>query len=304
MSAGALATWRSILAWCGVPFAVLALIGLCASSTWLGALALHLGEPSLLPMLLLVAIAPGWRLRSLLLTGAVAVLAPWLLALAEVPCAPAPSAASFTVASLNCYDFNRDRPALRAGVAALTVDIAALQEVTNADEAPIAERFPNRVWPHGDDLFRTALVSRFPIRSSRIHSLEGYACIEAVVATPAGDVRVFAGHLHSPLLPWQRESQRRQFRQLAGLVAGAPGPVLVLADCNATPADPLWRSFCRDARLQRPPWLWPGSWPSWLGPLGLPIDHVLGRGVALGRLHPVPLPGSDHRGVMAAVQLP
>lgn len=193
---------RGALAAGGLPFVVLALTGWSFSSTWLGSQALHLAIPALLPLLFLAGIAPDWRLRTVLLLGALAIVLPWLLARWQVPCAPAPTAVSFTVASLNCFVHNQRRPELLAALEALEVDFAALQEVVDADEAMIAGRFPHRAWPH----------------------------------------------------------------------AG-------------------------------PPWSWPATWPAWLGPFGLAIDHVLVRDVALGRMRSVNLPGSDHRGVIAAAQV-
>ncbi len=301
-------TWtgvRCIAALCGLPFASLALVGLCAGSTLPGSLARHLAIPALVPVLVLAAIAPGWWLRTVLLASAVAITIPWLIALRQVPCAPAPvpTAAAFAVASFNCYDLNPNRAAMVMAVADVEADIIALQEVSNSDEQHLIERFPYRAWPHGDGLYQTALVSRYPILTWHLHAFHGYACVEALIATPTGAVRVLAAHVQSPRSGASRANQLSQLQQIAALAASTSGALILLADCNATPADPVWRQLCHGAGLQRPPWGWPATWPAWLGPFGLAIDHVLVRGVALGPLRTLEIPGSDHRGIIAVVQL-
>jgi endonuclease/exonuclease/phosphatase (EEP) superfamily protein YafD len=45
----------------------------------------------------------------------------------------------------------------------------------------------------------------------------------------------------------------------------------------------------------------PATWPTWVGPLGIAIDHILARDLALGPVTAHALPGSDHRWVVATV---
>jgi endonuclease/exonuclease/phosphatase (EEP) superfamily protein YafD len=44
-------------------------------------------------------------------------------------------------------------------------------------------------------------------------------------------------------------------------------------------------------------------YPAWLGGLGVPIDHVLGRGVRIAELHALRPIGSDHRPLAATIIL-
>ena len=83
------------------------------------------------------------------------------------------------------------------------------------------------------------------------------------------------------------------------LAQGAP--VVMMGDFNTTPWSPVFRKLLGqnewgDSRAgfgNQP------TWPSWLGGLGIPIDHALvASGVRVLNRSTFAIPGSDHRGLL------
>lgn len=181
-------------------------------------------------------------------------------------------------------------------------DVVCLQEVVQgwalngfADQAAeIAERLNRYVWFHGafdadasavgDDgrianrrrTFGNAVLSRWPIREARGHLLPKTALaaqfdlqrgvVEAVIAAPAGAVRVYSLHL-SHLTPRQRLPQIAMLLDLVhgaisrggawdnnaseSFVFGEPAPpvppsAVVMGDFNVTHTDPEYPVICGD----------------------------------------------------------
>lgn len=123
-------------------------------------------------------------------------------------------------------------------------------------------------------------------------------------------VEILNVHMPNPIMwpPWR--SVRARGRLLDSLLRymASPGRRLVAGDFNASPAWPVYRQMARrleDAALmvarakgQRPERTWgptPGS------PRLLRIDHVFVEGITPVDARVVPLPGSDHSGVLVDI---
>jgi len=286
-----------------LPPAVVAGCAPFAALGWFADLCLHL---SLLAALTLV---PGviilrrdpWR-GGLLGVAVLAGCWPWLLA-AYAPRAPL-TKDGWSLVSANLYDFNPRRDDALAFVRDLDADLIAVQEVWPADEAVLSTRWPHAVWHRDRGLFASALLSRHPIRFAHIHPLEEYALVEALIDLPSGPLRVFVVHLASPKRPERAAMRARQLIRLAELVNTSREPVVVAGDFNLSVAAPAWREFCQRTGLLRPAGSTPSTWPDWLGPLGIDLDHIVGRGVTLAPLTSFSIPGSDHRAVRTWVAFP
>ncbi len=124
-------------------------------------------------------------------------------------------------------------------------------------------------------------------------------------------VEIVSVHLANPTdwPQWRMVGlRRRQADALRSLTEGTP-KVVVAGDCNATPAWPLYRRIRRflddgvatRARTtgERPRATW-GPIPD--GPRLLRIDHVFVRGIIVTEVRRVDIPGSDHAGVLVALQ--
>ncbi len=275
--------------------------------TWYGELCVHWtvhGAVALLPAMVVFRRDARWgRLLFILL---VLALLPWLQSSwsprAELIGTPIAQA---TIATANVQFYNGDRTATQATLAALDVDLLALQEVTTSDEAALRShpRWPSQVWSGRADVTRIALLSSRRIVTHSMHTFDGVTVIEALVDLGESPLRVFVVHTTSPSDP---DLTARRNRQLALLARELdlerhPEPVLVLGDFNITSAALMWRTFIGYTGLRRAPGRSPASWPSVLGSFGITIDHVLVRGAALGEVTAFSIPGSDHRGVMGSV---
>lgn len=227
---------------------------------------------------------------------------PWVLA-AYAARTPLANHDSLKIATGNLFDFNEQRSTMLDTLLHLNVDLLAVQEVLREDEAALTASWQYTVWNHDRELLGSALLSRHPIMWSHIHDLESFALIEALVRTPGGFLRVFVVHLASPKRPTRAAIQDRQLIRLAHLVQASAEPVVIVGDFNLSSGAPQWRQFTTTARIQRPPGISPGTWPTWLGPLGIDIDHIAGRGVGFSSLKVWTIPGSDHRGLITQVSL-
>jgi endonuclease/exonuclease/phosphatase family metal-dependent hydrolase len=97
------------------------------------------------------------------------------------------------------------------------------------------------------------------------------------VAFPDGPLRLAAVHLASPTSPAYLAARNRQLQELARLLAGGNRPRVVLGDMNITPFSPYFDGFLRhtgmvDARRRQG---LHGTWPRWMPPLQIAIDHCL-----------------------------
>lgn len=294
--------WLALLP--ALPAAAVCLAGLAAPWWWYGELACHW---SLHTALLLVPALAAWRHRSWVCGALLAVLLAGLwpsLRHAWEPRLPAPaaSAAVLRVASGNIYGKSVRHAEAIASFAACGADLVALVEIYPS-ERWLCSTWPHQAWapnPRNGDAI--ALLSRHPLAEVRIHERGPVPFLEALVRHPAGDLRVLACH---PTAPHHRrlEGWRDQgWQAIAAVAMEMPGPLLVMGDLNGSPCTPSW-AVLTTAGLQPVAGRLPATWPSMLGPWGIPIDHVLGRGVLVRSDGAVDIPGSDHRGVLASVAI-
>lgn len=160
-----------------------------------------------------------------------------------------------------------------------------------------------------DDNFGMALCGRGEIDGAIRVLATGRPAIAATVHLAAASLHVVVGHPIPPIAPGLMAEQAVELAQLAGLARAAPAgvPTVMVGDFNATPwsrpfVGLLAATGLRDSRAG---FGVGASFPSPLGMLGIPIDHVLvspGVGVAGRRIGPAV--GSDHRPVIIALEVP
>lgn len=232
-----------------------------------------------------------------LLLVAAAALWPHIRA-AHADAAAEPSPDAHTAVSANLYFLHEDHRESLARLAALDPDLMALIETQAGDRELLRgdPRWPHQAWQTPRRFGGIGLLSRWPMQAQPI-SIDEVTGYDARIATPSGPLRVIALHTWSPRDSRRMAANLRQLTELAGLAATEPGPLLVMGDLNASPASP-GMSLLRAAGLEHPAGGEVRSWPSWLGPAGIAIDHVLSRRLALGGAEPIDLPGSDHHAIM------
>jgi endonuclease/exonuclease/phosphatase (EEP) superfamily protein YafD len=221
------------------------------------------------------------------------------------------------VMSANLHDGSADAdPLVRS--ARERADVVALQELTPDEAGRLADAgidatFPYRLLDPREDAGGTGMWSRFPISTSK--NVDGYtfAFLTAQIRVPnAGrDATVAVAHMAGP---WPRpiDNWRRDLDRLPatlselGRQAGA-GPVIVAADLNSTTDMRPFRALLVDGYGDAAEQAGAGIRPTFPADSRVPpfaaIDHVLTRHCAATSLDTLPIPGSDHRGLVTTISI-
>lgn len=122
-----------------------------------------------------------------------------------------------------------------------------------------------------------------------------------ILRLPFEGVQIVTAHPPSPGTPHYAYDRNRQLPRTADGLDQAQ-PFIVMGDLNTTPWGKIYASVpgtrAGDPRFE-------GSFPSFAGPLGLPIDNIkFGGGMVLTDYRVGPDIGSDHRPLFATFALP
>lgn len=254
----------------------------------------------------LLALAAGRRLAATAALGIAVVnlwiawpyLAPWFAT--RTPLASgAPS-----VVSLNLHYRNTEYERVASYLQAVTPDLLVLAELTpdwSRALQPVLAGYPHALAASRRSPWGLGVYSRYPLREAFGTDLgvRGSFNVIATVDWLAGPVRLVAVHLASPTRPRFAQARNRQLEQLARILAASDPalPRLLVGDLNITPFSPYLRDFLartgmHDARRSQG---LHGTWPGWLLPLQIPIDHaIVDESLAATRVQRGPAVGSDH----------
>lgn len=273
---------------------------------WPGALCVHW---SLHASILLIPCAIAARKHWWGMVATLGVLLgvwPWIVAAYEprAPSMPRASAQRLRVLHENIYFRSAAHERVFRGLDAST-QIVSLVEVIERDQEMLRndQRWPyqawsfNKWWQSG-----VALLSSKPILWSINHNVERSPIIEAVLDVDGRRVRVLVAHPYSPMSPKTARHQELQLAALANMAAASTEPTILLGDLNITVGHPLWNEFRRKGGLFRYAHAHPATWHSWLGPIGIGIDHILVKqGIGISAVNVFSIPHSDHRGLGADI---
>jgi endonuclease/exonuclease/phosphatase (EEP) superfamily protein YafD len=173
-------------------------------------------------------------------------------------------------------------------------------------EDDFADRYPHRVTDAREDFFGSAIYSRHPLERPERISIGGRPTVRAAVLVDGRPVELVAVHTIQPLA--DLGTLRRQLAELHTLADRHPGPLVLAGDFNATPQHRGFRNLLSggltDSHIDGGRGLartWPANLP--VPPFAL-LDHVLVSPELVTRdVDELRLPGSDHRGVRAELQL-
>lgn len=298
-------------AWLALAGLLLAsLLAQCGRCGWLPELATHFRIQYLVVALLLaLAFAVMRRPVPALLAAGLLVLQGWYGAAYLLPLATPrdlPAAAAPRLLSLNLYYRNHDHDVVRDYLRRRDPDVLVLSELTPEwvrELAPVTARYP--YWKSVDQRgpWGLGVFSRYPLREAVALNLgvPGSVNVRAIVELPGGALDLVAVHLSSPTSAARAAMRNRQLEALAKLLgpaatAAAP-PRLLLGDMNLTPFSPYFTTLLAQTGLRdaRQPDGLLGTWPSWLPPLQIAIDHCLvDAALAATRVRRGPDVGSDH----------
>jgi endonuclease/exonuclease/phosphatase (EEP) superfamily protein YafD len=221
--------------------------------------------------------------------------------------------ANLRVATFNAHGAAADFNALAAYLERAAVDVLVLQEFDDeavARAEPLLEAYPHRLttqprWRATHPRWLEVL-SRVPLADAAGRPTDRQPPSRAVVRVSLEEpfhLTLHVLHAMDPVSPARFASRRQQFGLLANAVAGHPGPAIAAGDLNATVRSPALAALLRDTGLRSavagrgdPP-----TWPRWLGPFGLHLDHLLLRDLILCDAERGPAFGSDHHLMLVEV---
>ncbi len=208
-----------------------------------------------------------------------------------------------------------DADKLVARIRAEQVDLVTIEELTPAELASLRAAgidglLPHRLvtpYPGGAG---TGIWSRYPLSAPVKHDEFRLEVLSATVAVPgAVRVQVFAVHLLPPW-PYPSGTWLAEMTHLSALLdATASGTALVVSgDFNATLDHAQFRHLLRRGLRDAAEQVGAGFTPTYPAdrtfPPVLTLDHVLCRGLAPTSLTRVPIPASDHRGLLVNLAVP
>jgi endonuclease/exonuclease/phosphatase (EEP) superfamily protein YafD len=131
--------------------------------------------------------------------------------------------------------------------------------------------------------------------------ITGFPTVRTVARIGEERVQLALLHLPPPLAADWAEAGQQHVRQFVNMREGSKGRFLLMGDFNATPWSAVFRRLLRAGFRRAGAGLSP-TWPSILGPFGIPIDHVLMHGPIEARSVEVgPDVGSDHRPLLVTL---
>lgn len=227
-----------------------------------------------------------------------------------------PGGPSLTVLFANTYARNTDLDGVTQALLGADADVVVIVEGPGALRKPsplIDARYPTRLLPVfrrqslGIQVWSRLAIEAVPPREDDPDY--PVALLLRITVAPGAGLDLAALHFGHP---WRGGLQERQVAAMAPLLAGRSGPRAVIGDFNAA----SWSHALAEVGRRTGTAVVGGLRLSWQGthrargmrisePLGLPIDNLLvSPDVAVEDIRLVPIPGSDHQGLLARLRLP
>lgn len=214
-----------------------------------------------------------------------------------------------TVASLNVLVVNDRFDEVLATIRRLDADVVVVLEVSQAwgeQLATLVDTWPHQAIHPSEDAFGIAVLAK------------EFASFAPVQPTPDSPLQLLARvnrrhgeawfigatHVPPPINPAMAKMRDASLAAWAQELLGLDQPAMMVGDFNDTPWSPAFRSRLVDGTLHdsRVPHGLQPTWPAWLGPLGIPIDHaLLTTHLVCEQRETFVIPGSDHLGLLFSV---
>ena len=212
---------------------------------------------------------------------------PWFL----IPFGSSPKPDALRVLSWNVYAANEEFDAVVEVIRKSNPDVLVIIEVRLdllerapwiKDQYPKYEVIPSLIGGEGIGIFCRGDSSKYSV-DFKVHYF-GSRFMPSIVATltsPDGarQVDLVATHTYSPTPPKRAIVRDNQLRKFLEWSQKQTNPQCLVGDLNTTPwTRSFWeleRAGFRDSRHGAGNC---ASWPAWLGPIGIPIDHAMTRG--------------------------
>ncbi len=195
------------------------------------------------------------------------------------------------------------------------VDLVTMEELTPAELAALRAAGIDALLPYHlvtpyPGGAGTGIWSRYPLTAPVKHDEFRLEVLSATVAVPSAvPLQVYAVHLLPPW-PYPSSTWLAEIRHLSTLLNTTDTRTALVAsgDFNATFDHPQFRHLLRGGLRDAAEQVGAGFTPTYPAdrefPPLLTLDHVLCRGLAPTSLTRVPIPGSDHRGLLVHLAVP
>jgi len=200
---------------------------------------------------------------------------------------------------------NHDLAAVERLLVEKQPDVIVLQEVQSFHRPLIARmkaRYPFQAICKNIEHCGTVVMSRYPIDDwgTVDDAGGGVIAMKAELSVEGRALNLLSAHL---VRPFRGTQQAAQFKALARAASALPPNTLVAGDFNSV----VWSAnlaryasgsgMCASNATH-------ATWPQWLGPLGMPIDHIfLKPGLRPLSIATLDGSGSDHKALLATVGL-
>jgi endonuclease/exonuclease/phosphatase (EEP) superfamily protein YafD len=299
------------------------LLATTAGSFWLGDLAVHF--PVQYAALALVAFIvflivrrPAWAALALAIAAFNTLSAAPVLA-ARPPAAPGAVARGpgdpvhVRIASVNVLYTNSQFQRVAEFIHRAKPDAVVLVEMTaewRQSLAGLDREYPYHYATHGAGPRGMNLWSRLPMKDVRVLPIGARQepAIQATLIAPQGrQLRLFGVHATWPMAPMSASRRNEQFELLARYARATVGlPLIVVGDLNVTPFSPHFKRLLAEGGLRSAAdgFGWVPTWPSFLLPAGIQIDHALvNAAVTVQSFRAGGADGSDHRPIVVDLLL-
>lgn len=212
------------------------------------------------------------------------------------------------VLTVNAWFRNDDIARVAEAIESSGADVVIVQELSRVTIEPLIERlksYPYRALDAAEDRHGAAIVSRWPIETSKAISLDGSRVLSqlATIRWQAQSVDVLGVHLTWPMTGGLAAARNAQWNALIQWMTEHEGAWIVAGDLNLTPWSPF---FDRAAHVEHcfENQRYIGTWPAWMAPAGIQIDHCFTSSEwQIVSTQLLPPTGSDHRPVLMRAQL-
>ncbi len=219
---------------------------------------------------------------------------------------PFNDAAGLRVLHMNVFQPNSDHVQIIEKALASHADVISVQEVDDIWAQVLVEKlaleYPFQLIEPRSNCYGIALFSKLPFQSVELIEQHGSPFIKVVIDLNGRSIRLISAHATSPISYRHFARRNAQLRDLADHIAGQDITTVVIGDLNTVHWDRAHRQFRLRSGLKavNDPDL--RTWPA-IGPFALiPLDHLLiTDDLAVQRIDRIDLPGSDHRGLLAAI---
>ena len=198
----------------------------------------------------------------------------------ETPIAQPPD--SIKILSSNVHGKNNHHGQILNLASRESPDVVVLQEVDGTwlqSLESLHKTHPHRLVAKSRSYERLALYSRYPIVTSQERHYGRYR-VPILIATlniKNHPLTIYAAHLTSPTSPQDAQARNQELNLIANEINSAKEPAILVGDLNITPWSPYFNDLIRNTGLKdsRNGFGIQASWPSYLLPFLIPLDHCL-----------------------------